>query len=128
MHYKFQRVYIVEKSLSERLAKKELTKEKTKGTKNKVVFLTLRSDINEAITAGWAIKAIWGILSEEGKVNFSYKTFRTYVSRLIFEEGLAQKNNVNSSDTNLSKKQTRNKVAAIPTFTFQSKPNPEELL
>lgn len=128
MHYKFQRVYSVEKSLSARLAKRASIKKKTEGTKNKVAFLALHNDINEAIKAGWAIKAIWEILSEEGKINFSYKTFRTYVSRLIFEETHAQKNIVNSSDANCFIKKTENKVAAIPTFTFQSKPNPEELL
>jgi uncharacterized protein DUF5338 len=129
MHYKFQRVYSVEKSLSDRLAKRELTKKKTEGTKNKVAFLALRNDINEAINAGWAIKTIWEILSEEGKITFSYKTFRTYVSRLIFAENSTRQRNTSSSDAaNLSAKQTKNKVAAIPTFTFQPNPNPEELL
>src|SRR5947199_340404 len=115
MPYKLQRVYNVEKSLSDRLAKRDLTKNKSKVTKNKVAFLALRNDINEAIHAGWAIKTIWEILSEEGKISFSYKTFRTYVSRLILAEKSTQPS---SSSSNSNKNKT---ITAIPTFTFQSK-------
>ncbi len=110
----------MEKSLCDRLTKRELTK----GTRNKVAFLALRHDIHEAIKAGWAIKTIWEILCEEGKISFSYKTFRVCVSRLILDESSNQKQRAGTSRSTIKCKPS----TAIPTFTFQPKPKPEELL
>ena len=69
------------KSLSERIADHE--SKKMVGTKNKVIFLALRQDIAEALEKGWPLIAIWETLHAEGKITFTYNTFRLYVSKFL---------------------------------------------
>lgn len=117
----------MEQSLSERIARREFQKEKSSPSKNKVAFIALQNDIENALEAGWSMKVIWETLSEEGKITFGYKTFRIFVSRLIKS---TDKQDGVTPDIKNAKDGTKQKstVPGIPGFTFHPTPNPEELL
>lgn len=74
-------------SLSERIAQSQVKKG---NTKNKVTFLALKQDIAEALDAGWPMKIIWDTLTEEGKISFSYKTFRLYTAKFIRQDSTSE--------------------------------------
>lgn len=80
------KIRAMEPSLCDRIAQRESQKEKTCNSKNKVAFIALQKDIELALASGWSMKVIWETLKEEGKISFSYKTFRIFVSRLIQRE------------------------------------------
>lgn len=118
-------------SLSERIAKREEKKSTSHNSKNKVAFIALKHDIKDALLAGWCKKVIWETLVEEGRIGFSYKTFRTYVSQLISfpenEEHVVR----NLSEIKIPKERENKESKpnqGIPAFTFRPTPNPEELL
>lgn len=46
-------------------------------------FLAARSDVIEAMTAGFALKTIWEHMHEIGRIPFRYETFLKYVNRHI---------------------------------------------
>lgn len=120
----------MEKSLCDRIAERESKKINSGNSKNKVAFIALKKDIQEALDAGWSMKVIWETLLEEKKISFSYKTFRTYVTQLILSSSNVNIEPVASiskkpKDGNVSKSNTK---TGIPAFTFQPTPNPEELL
>ena len=75
------------RTLSERIAEWELQRKKKTGSGNRAVFLTLRSEIKEALEDGWAVVQIYRTLHEEGKIDFSYQAFRLYVNKLILNPG-----------------------------------------
>jgi len=52
---------------------------------NRVVMLQLAVEVNEAIESGWSVLTIYKVLYEEGKVTFTYQTFRRYVNKLIIK-------------------------------------------
>lgn len=118
----------MEQSLCDRIAHRESRKEKTCNSKNKVAFIALQKDIEQALASGWSMKVIWETLKEEGKITFSYKTFRVFVSRLIKLD--EEKNDCVTPEIKNTKDGTKKKSAApgIPGFTFHPTPNPEELL
>ena len=72
--------WVMAKKLSERIAERTERKTPSRHGKNRAAFLALRDDVKEAIDDGWPIKEIWDTLCEEGKVSFSYETFRTYAN------------------------------------------------
>jgi hypothetical protein len=72
----------MEKSLSERIADRVLKQKSSAGDQNRAVFLALRDEIQKAINDGWTVMVIWKTLRTEGKVDFSYQAFRTYVKSL----------------------------------------------
>jgi len=72
----------MEKSLSERIAERVLKQKASAGDQNRAVFLALRDEIQKAINDGWTVKVIWKTLRTEGKVEFSYQAFLTYVKSL----------------------------------------------
>ncbi|MEQ1620617.1 MAG: TraK family protein [Methylococcales bacterium] len=71
------------KNLSERIAAMAIKKKPSRRAKNRATFLALRVDVKQALEDGWPVKSIWETLNEEGKVDFSYQSFRVYVNRLI---------------------------------------------
>ena len=75
------------RTLSERIAEWELQRKKKTGSGNRAVFLTLRTEIKEALEDGWAVVQIYRTLHEEGKIDFSYQAFRLYVNKLILNPG-----------------------------------------
>lgn len=111
-------------SLSERIAKNQLKKKVSDNSKNKVAFLAQKNDIESALSDGWSIKAIWETLSLEGKISFSYKTFCGYVARLI----ATSKQPDTQENTKEDKKDKKKAPNEIRGFTFDPKPNLEELL
>lgn len=111
------------KSLSERIAAKQMTKKCSDKSINKAAFLALKPDIDAALADGWSIKLVWETLVEEGKISFSYKTFCGYVARLIAAEKKPSQENTKEDKQAKSKAKTE-----IRSFTFNPKPNLEELL
>jgi len=91
---------------------------------NKAAFLALKKDIDSALADGWSIKLVWETLVEEGKISFSYKTFCGYVARLITSE---KKPSIqeNTKEDEKAKNKAKNEIRG---FTFNPKPNLEELL
>ncbi len=111
-------------SLSERIAKNQLSKKVSDNSRNKVAFLALKNDIAAALTDGWSMKAIWETLSMEKKISFSYKTFCVYVTRLInapFKPDMQE----NTREDEKEKSKSPNEIRG---FTFNPKPNLEDLL
>ncbi len=118
-------------SLAKRIAEREERKTKSTNSKNKVAFLALKEDIHEALLMGWSKKVIWETLVEEGKIEFSYKTFRTYVSQLIVSSQSPEQSTQTVSEIKTPKAGDNNERKpnqGIPGFTFRPTPNPEELL
>ncbi|HHJ0461607.1 TraK family protein [Legionella pneumophila serogroup 1] len=111
-------------SLSERIAAKQVNKKSSDKSANKAAFLALKQDIDAALADGWSIKLVWGTLVEEGKISFSYKTFCGYVSRLsaTASKPLLQEN---TKDDETAKRKAKTEIRS---FTFNPKPNLEELL
>ncbi len=110
-------------SLSERIAAKQMIKKASDKSVNKAAFLALKKDIALALADGWSIKLVWETLREEGKISFSYKTFCGYVARLIAAEKRPSQENTKEDEKAKSKTKTE-----IRGFTFNPKPNLEELL
>ena len=48
-------------------------------------FLLARSDVMEAMEAGYDLKTIWEFLRETGRIPFRYETFLKYVRKYITE-------------------------------------------
>lgn len=110
-------------SLSERISKSQTKKSKSGNTKNKVAFLALKEDIIEAMSHGWPMKTIWDTLTEEGKVSFSYKTFRLYIAQFIRQEPKSEPQENTKED--IKKSNAKNEIKG---FTYEPIPNLEELL
>jgi Family of unknown function (DUF5338) len=111
-------------SLSERIAKRQSKQNGANNTKNKVAFLALKKDIIKSLSDGWSMKAIWETLSEEGKISFTYKTFRLYVAQFIRN---APQNEPQENTKEYKKKKSK-VTNEIKGFTYKPIPNLEELL
>lgn len=111
-------------SLSERIANNQRSKKVSDNSRNKVAFLALKQDIASALADGWSMKAIWDTLSMEEKISFSYKTFCLYVVRFI----AAPSKPVVQEHTKDGNQDKNKATKAIRGFTFNPKPNLEELL
>ncbi len=74
----------MKKTLSERIAERIRAKvtEASATERNLSLVLAHREDILKALDDGWSIKTVWDQLHEEGKIDFSYQTFRKYVVRI----------------------------------------------
>ena len=73
------------KTLSERIADRVRQEKTSVGAQNRAAFLALRSEIAQALDDGWLMRKVWGQLQEEGKISFSYQTFRLLVKSLILD-------------------------------------------
>lgn len=109
------------KSLSERIAEKQAQKTQRKTSVGKTQFIAHMNDIKTALDDGWPMKAIWETLYDEGKVSFTYKSFRHYVSQLI------RTKQDDTRDDN-SKESKSKSPSEIKGFTFNPKPDLEKLL
>ncbi|CZG73337.1 TraK family protein [Legionella pneumophila] len=104
---------------------------KTPVRKNRVEFLALKDDIAEALEKGWSMTIIWETLRDEGSFTATYNTFRLYVLKYLNGQkpGNTQMETVENRSKKLVEKHSiKKKAACIPSFTFNPKPNPEELL
>jgi hypothetical protein len=75
------------KRLVELLAEREAQRESKKGRSNRVIFFALQAEIKEALDEGWTVVQIYRVLQAEGRVKFSYQSFRLYVNSLILNPG-----------------------------------------
>jgi len=126
------------KNLSERIAAMTIKKKPSRRAKNRATFLALRVDIKQALDDGWPVKSIWETLNEEGKIDFSYQSFRVYVNRLILTpaELISSTDNlvtfaVPGEKTNHVPAIANEKKAEEPVadgFKFNKTPNKEDLL
>lgn len=119
---------VMKKSLSDRIAERIRAKAKQASAteRNLSLVLALREEILKAIDDGWPIKTIWDQLHEEGKIDFSYQTFRKYVVRLKpkpqkVEAGKTKEPQENET-TAAEKKQT------IKGFEYDPTPKKEDLI
>lgn len=129
----------MEKRLSDRIKIRQSHKSQPQSLKNKVSFLALKQDIQEALQDGWAMKNIWETLFEEQKINFSYKTFRLYVHRLILgsTQPVAQKKHnqidpatppvIDEMQIQKSMQQPA-QIVDKPVFRYNPTPNIEDLI
>lgn len=88
----------MEKKLSQRMAENAVKKNKRNARFNLAMFLLLRDEINEAINDGWSVKYIWEILSEEGKITFSYQTFLNFVNKYKSDSSAQSKKMISTRD------------------------------
>ena len=128
------------KSLSERIAARTVKKKPSRSAQNRAAFLALRVDIKQALDDGWPVKSIWETLHEEGKIDFSYQAFRGYANRLILSPpatelpaplpatSVAPEPGPSNPMKPASPKTAVKKPATSAGFTFNSKPNKEDLL
>lgn len=126
------------KNLSERIAAMAIKKKPSRRAQNRANFLALRVDVKQALDDGWPVKSIWETLNEEGKIDFSYQSFRVYVNRLILTPAeliLATANfatyAASREQTNLVPTSTNEKKAkelAANGFKFNKTPKKEDLL
>ena len=128
------------KSLSERITARTVKKKPSRSAQNRAAFLALRVDIKQALDDGWPVKSIWETLHEEGKIDFSYQAFRGYANRLILSPpatelpaplpatSVAPEPGSSNPMKPTSPKTAVKKPATSAGFTFNSKPNKEDLL
>lgn len=106
-------------TLSERIAARtQLKPTASTAARNRSVFISLRKEIQQAVTDGWSLLAIWKTLFDEGRISFTYQAFRRYARQLVD----------NSVSASSSEHQTRETLeAAADTYAFSATP-PKALL
>lgn len=57
--------------------------QKQRQDKHMVAFLAVRSDVQAALDAGYAMKTIWEHMTETGRLHSRYETFTQHVKRYI---------------------------------------------
>lgn len=121
----------MKKSLIESMMIANQNYHKTTARKNKIEFLALKKEISEALEKGWSITAIWETLRDEGSFTASYNTFRLYVLKYLNGQkpGYSYKEPAESRSKTLVKNDAiKKKTPTIPSFSFNPKPNPEDLI
>lgn len=75
------------KSYTDQLAEwaKKRDASRPRQDKNVVAFLAVRTEVKEAMDAGYALKTIWEHMHELGKIPYRYETFLKHVRRCINE-------------------------------------------
>lgn len=54
--------------------------------KHLVAFLSVRTEVKEALDLGYSVKTIWEHMHEIGKIKYRYETFLKHIRRHIKEE------------------------------------------
>ncbi len=109
-------------SLSARIAERAAIKKTSLFAQNRASFMALTDDIKLAINDGWAIKNIWDLLAEEGKITFSYPTFNNYVKKLI-SNTIPIKTSVDEVvSNNIEEQKAVEKTPGHPAFNESKKP------
>lgn len=85
-----------------------------------------------AFDDGWSVKSIWETLHEEGKITFSYQSFRNYVNSIIYPSVTTEVpevlNPISKDEGNNSTVRNTTKSEKQPGFVFNPIPNKEELV
>lgn len=120
-------------------AKSERRTTRPRRNETLVIFLAVRDDVKAAIDAGYAIKTIWEHMHETNRVSFRYETFLRYVHRHIknapqvspIQPATAKRASLAKGDDETRSKASgtpkRTEAPALSSFTFNSKPNKEDL-
>ena len=112
------------KSLSERIAARiQQQSSASTAAKNRSVFISLREDIQQAVTDGWSLLAIWQVLFDEQRVTFTYQAFRRYARQLIDSPSLER-----NCQPRHAAKPEQTPITATRLFAFNSTPAKEHLL
>ncbi|KTD03713.1 TraK [Legionella geestiana] len=111
------------KTLSERLALCASQKSGFSASRHRVDFLLYLEEIESALQKGWSSRAIWQMLTNEGRITFSYKTFCAYVRQSFSTQQPESKDK-----TVITPVKTSAQSSAIPGFTFNAVPNLKELI
>ena len=103
--------------------------------KHVVAFLAVKSDVQTALDAGYAMKTIWEHMKETGRRRCRYETFTQHVKRYIKTAPVAAVSSPSPSSDSLTKGVISNVKAALPAsppkiagFTFDATPKKEDLL
>jgi hypothetical protein len=117
--------------------------EASRPDRNLVAFLAVREEAKAAVEAGYSIKAIWKNMRSDGRIVASYDTFRRYMNRHlrpVAESTLAvplstpasrvgpKPNQAAARSTCTDSISKTRSSDAIPSFTFNSKHNLEDLI
>lgn len=94
-----------------------------------VAFVAVKSDVEHAIAAGYALTTIWAHMRETAKVRCSYETFRKHVHRFITTPASHQtvSSAVPPSAPKKPSRSSHRKAGGIPGFQFNPIPNDEDL-
>lgn len=84
-------------------------------------FLGVKTDVEEAINAGYNLKTIWTYLTEKNLIAFRYETFLRYVKQYITQTSVATPPTKEKSAKSLPSRD-------INGFSFNSQPNKEDLI
>lgn len=96
--------------------------------KNLVAFLAVRTDVKEAMDAGYALKTIWEHLYGLGKIPHRYETFLKHVHRHIEKTPtVPEPGTVTQPNQEKDNKPDQKPVKATG-FTFDATPKKEDLI
>lgn len=73
----------LEKTLSERIAERAANIEPGRNARNRAAFILIRADVLKAVDDGFSLFAIWETLREEGRIPYTYQTFRRHARVLL---------------------------------------------
>jgi Family of unknown function (DUF5338) len=103
--------------------------------KHVVAFLAVKSDVQTALDAGYAMKTIWEHMKETSRLRCRYETFTQHVKRYIKTAPVAAVSSPSPSSDSLTRGVISNVKAALPAspskiagFTFDATPKKEDLL
>ncbi len=118
--------------LAERVKKRQ--RERRQQDAAVVAFLAAKSDIAEAIAAGFSLKTIWEFLHEQGRIPYRYETFLKHVKRFITSQQRPSPPPRSATEPRLPQRTTAQQPAAnrpspagISGFNFEPVPRKEEL-
>ena len=112
----------------------EKRKSSSKRDKNTVAFLAVRDDVISALEAGYSVKTVWEHMHEKGRIQYAYETFLKHVKRFKEKKSdqvqITKPVSLKEKSTHGQKTKTTKKSVTPKTkgFTFDSKPNKEDLL
>ncbi|HFD4277731.1 TPA: TraK family protein [Vibrio parahaemolyticus] len=84
-------------------------------------FLGVKTDVEEAINAGYNLKTIWTYLTERNLIAFRYETFLRYVKEYITQTSVA-------TPPEKEKSEKQKTSCDINGFSFNSQPKKEDLI
>ncbi len=58
---------------------------RSRGERNRAMFMAIRNDVKNVLEAGYAVKTVWAYLRDTNGLPFGYETFLKYVTQQKFE-------------------------------------------
>ena len=103
--------------------------------KHVVAFLAVKSDVQAALDAGYAMKTIWEHMKETSRLRCGYETFTQHVKRYLKTTPVTAVSSPSPSPDSLTRG-VMSHVKAVPPasppkiggFTFDATPRKEDLL